>query len=120
MKRASGHEATRLDAEQQSIKIIANATSYGIFVEQIVEELDSPERRMCFGSGGEPFQVSTAKGEKPGHYFHPLIATLITGGARLMLAISEKLTSLSGLDWAFCDTDSMALAKPPGMEGAEF
>jgi hypothetical protein len=120
MKRASGHEAARLDAEQQSIKIIANATSYGIFVEQIVEELDSPEHRMCFGSGSEPFQVSTAKGEKPGRYFHPLIATLITGAARLMLAITEVLASLSGLEWAFCDTDSMALAKPADMGNAEF
>jgi hypothetical protein len=120
MKRASGHEAARLDAEQQSIKIIANATSYGIFVEQIVEELDSPEHRMCFGSGGEPFQVSTAKGEKPGRYFHPLIATLITGAARLMLAITEVLASVGGLDWAFCDTDSMALAKPADMDNAEF
>jgi hypothetical protein len=119
-KLASGREAQRLDGEQQSIKIIANATSYGIFVELIVEELGRAEQRMCFGSGREPFEISTAKGEKPGRYFHPLIATLITGAARLLLATSEVLAASSDLDWAFCDTDSMALAKPAGMDAAEF
>ena len=58
--------------------------------------------------------------EEPGKYFHPLLATLITGAARLMLAIAESLCIEKGLDWAFCDTDSMAIAKPDGMDQAEF
>jgi hypothetical protein len=32
-----------------------------------------------------------------------------------MLAITERLLVDAGLDWAFCDTDSMAIAKPEGM-----
>ena len=40
----------------------------------------------------------------------PLLGVLITGAARLMLAITERLVLDEGLDWAFCDTDSMALA----------
>jgi hypothetical protein len=55
------------------------------------------------------------KVETPGRYFHPLLATLITGAARLMLAMTERLVIDAGLDWAFCDTDSMAIAKPEGM-----
>jgi hypothetical protein len=49
-----------------------------------------------------------------------LLATLITGAARLMLGIAERLCGEQGLDWAFCDTDSMAIAKPEGMGQAEF
>jgi hypothetical protein len=44
-----------------------------------------------------------------------LLATLITGAARLMLAMTERLVIDAGLDWAFCDTDSMAIAKPERM-----
>ncbi len=58
--------------------------------------------------------------EEPGRYFHPLLATLITGAARLMLGIAERLCIEKGLDWAFCDTDSLAIAKPDGMDQAEF
>ena len=58
--------------------------------------------------------------EEPGKYFHPLLGTLITGAARLMLAIAESLCFAKGLDWAFCDTDSVAIAKPDGMDQAEF
>jgi hypothetical protein len=37
-----------------------------------------------------------------------------------MLAISETLALQSGLDWAFCDTDSMAIAKPVEMDDQTF
>jgi hypothetical protein len=77
-----------LDSQQQALKILANATSYGIFVELIVEELDATESRLCFGSGNDGFPVRVDKVETPGHYFHPLLATLITGAAHLMLAIA--------------------------------
>src|SRR5208282_5373089 len=52
--------------------------------------------------------------------FHPLLATLITGAARLMLGIAECLCLEKGLDWAFCDTDSLAIAKPDNMSQSEF
>jgi hypothetical protein len=58
--------------------------------------------------------------EEPGKFFHPLLATLITGAARLMLAIAESLCFEKDLDWAFCDTDSMAIAKPGEMGEADF
>jgi hypothetical protein len=49
-----------------------------------------------------------------------LLATLITGAARLMLTIAERLAEDSGITWAFCDTDSMTLAKPEGMGQKDF
>jgi DNA polymerase family B len=113
-------EKGELDTAQNALKIVANATSYGIFVELNVGDLDGAETRLCHGPGDAPFPISTAKEEAPGKYFHPLLATLITGAARLMLAIVERLAIDAGLDWAFCDTDSMALAKPDAMGHAEF
>jgi len=119
-KSADKSGAMKLDSEQFTLKIIANATSYGIFMELNVEELDKLEERTCFGSSDKSFPISISKGEEPGRYFHPLIATLITGAARLMLAMSERLAVDAGLDWVFCDTDSMALAKPETTDGNEF
>ena len=58
------------------------------------------------------------KFRKAGSIFHPLLATLITGAARLMLAVTETLAKRNGLDWAFCDTDSMAIAKPDNVDAA--
>ena len=37
-----------------------------------------------------------------------------------MLGVAEQLAADAGLDWAFCDTDSMAFAKPADMEDADF
>jgi hypothetical protein len=117
---ASGPKAARLKSEEQALKIIANSSSYGIFVEVNVSDLDERGQRQCFGPKGVPFAVLTKKSEEPGRYFHPLLASLITGAARLMLAIAETLATQAGLDWAFCDTDSMAIAKPANMGRDEF
>ena len=117
---ASKTEAARLDAEQLAIKILANATSYGIFVELNVQEFSDKRTLLRYGAKGKPDPVRSKKEEETGAYFHPLLGTLITGAARLMLAITETLAKKAELDWAFCDTDSMALAKPATMTEAEF
>jgi hypothetical protein len=120
LKNATALDRDALDSEQQALKILANSTSYGIFVEINVADLDASEKLTCYGPEGEGFPVSSDKVEEPGRFFHPLLATLITGAARLMLGIAERLCVDKGLDWAFCDTDSMAIAKPDGMGQAEF
>ena len=86
----------------------------------IVRDLDAPENLICHGPSDNEFPVESKKVEEPGRYFHPLLATLITGAARLMLAIAECLCFEKGLDWAFCDTDSLAIAKPDNMDQSEF
>lgn len=111
----------RLDANQNALKIAANATSYGIFAEIIVDEPSRKLQSVAIHGGAEkPFTKAMRTRERPGRYFHPLLATLITGAARLMLAITERLATDAGLDWAFCDTDSMALARPSEMDEATF
>ena len=119
-KAAPPHEQAALDSAQLTLKIIANSMSYGNFVELNVEHLSKAEELAGYGHSGEPFKVTTDKIEEPGRYFHPLIGTLITGAARLMLAMTERLVIDNGLDWAFCDTDSMAIAKPADMDEETF
>src|SRR5262249_563965 len=108
-------EENQSDVAQQALKILVNATSYGIFVERIVNEQKSPKQVTCYGSADKPFTTLVNNIEESGPFFHPLLGSLTTGGARLMLAIAERLAADQGIGWAFCDTDSMALAKPSEM-----
>lgn len=103
-------EYEQLDAEQFALKILANSTSYGIFVETLVEDLGKPEDLKRYGFDGKETVIKSKFEEKPGKYFHPLVATLITGAARLMLALSEWKAKTENLDWVFCDTDGIAFA----------
>ena len=112
-------EYAQLDAAQLALKIAANATSYGIFVEINVRDELKKKPVTCYGPMGS-FTAKTNKTEQPGRYFHPLLATLITGAARLLLALVEQKVKEAGLDWALCDTDSMAIARPDGMDEAVF
>jgi hypothetical protein len=104
--------AGRLEGEQQSLKITANATSYGIFIELNPRELDKVAHTACYGLDGQRFDAQVRRYETPGRHFHPLLATLITGAARLMLTLAQLLAHRHGIDWAFCDTDSLALMRP--------
>ena len=108
------------DPAQQAIKIIANATSYGIFIE--INRDDAPKAEPIDVYGPDTGRITkTSKAlEEPGRYFNPIIGVLITGGARLMLAIAERLVQDAGLDWVFCDTDSIAIAQPDDMAESEF
>jgi DNA polymerase elongation subunit (family B) len=126
LKSAGPDEREELDAMQLALKILANATSYGIFVELIIEDANRKQSFVCFGGEDDGFSLDSAsaskpgKVEKPGSFFHPLLATLITGAARLLLATVERLSLDAGLDWAFGDTDSMAVAKPKDMTRETF
>jgi hypothetical protein len=120
--RAAGDDdiAEQFDADQLALKIMANATSYGIFIELNVTESDDAIEVVCFGRDAEPFPRRTHQTESPGRFFHPILGALITGAARLMLGLAERAIIDAGLDWAFCDTDSMAIARPEGMTETEF
>lgn len=108
------------DPIEKTIKILANSTSYGIFIEVNRDSAPKSEPITVFGPNDEKHDLSTKAIEEPGRYFHPLLGVLITGAARLMLGIAEKLVLDEGLDWAFCDTDSLAMIRPEGMTRSEF
>jgi hypothetical protein len=94
---------------QKALKILANATSYGIFVEINSKELEKEMNVKVYSN--EQFASRVRKLEEVGKYFNPIIAVLITSGARLVLGIVETLLKNHNQVHAFCDTDSMAV--PP-------
>jgi hypothetical protein len=65
-------------------------------------------------------EIKVGKFEKPGTHFAPHIATHITAGGRLLLAICERLAADRGIGYVFCDTDSMTFARPRDMERDKF
>lgn len=112
---ASEENAPSLDAAQRNLKTTANSTSYGIFIENNVTDMMGKSKLSVYNGIDDPFGTEKNKIEETGVFFDPLLATLITGAARLMLAITETLVSKKQLEWVFCDTDSMAIAKPDNM-----
>lgn len=111
---------TNRDPIEKTLKTIANSASYGIFIEVSRDDAPKSELLDVFGPNGECEHVRTKALEQPGRYFHPLLGVLITGAARLMLGIAEKKTEELGLDWAFCDTDSLAIVRSPGKLRSDF
>ena len=116
----NSQEVKNLDMNQLALKILANATSYGIFIELNVEDADDDDSLVSISTSQGKRVVPASKRELPGRYYHPLLATLITGAARLMLALPERLAFENGLNWAFCDTDSMAFANTENLPFDEF
>jgi hypothetical protein len=116
---ARGSNREKLDRTQQFLKLLANSTSYGVFVEINVDKQDLLADVRIHG-GTSSYATKSRNIEKPGPFFHPLLATLITGAARLMLALCQRQVIDQGLDWAFCDTDSMAIAKSEDLNSKEF
>ena len=92
------------DQIQLILKIIANATSYGIYIEENSYSLENEEDIEVYSV--DNFLFKTTKIEKHGQYFNPIMATLITSSARLILAIAEKIADEKGY-LAYCDTDSI-------------
>ena len=98
-------DADRLD---KALKVLANATSYGIYAEMNRQETEKRVKVRCQGIDPEPYECSVLHPEKPGEFCFPLLASLITGAARLMLALLEHSVSELGT-YAMEDTDSMAI-----------
>ena len=99
-------EKKRLD---KALKVLANATSYGIYAEMHRQESDRKQTVTCHGIDAEPFRCRVAHPDVPGEYCFSPIASLITGAARLMLALLEYSVTKLGGTYAMEDTDSMAI-----------
>lgn len=97
------------DRTSHILKILANATSYGIYAEMHQQERDEPMQVTCHGIDADPFACRVAHPEVAGEYCFPPLASLITAGARLMLALLEYAVVEAGGAYAMEDTDSMAI-----------
>ena len=102
----SDFEKTRLN---KFLKVLANAASYGIYAEMHRLESERKTRVTCHGIDAEPFECRVAHPDEPGAYCFPPIASLITGAARLMLALLERCVIEQDGSYAMEDTDSLAV-----------
>jgi hypothetical protein len=100
-------EAARLDAVQQQIKTTGNGIAYGIPIELNVIEQRRPVQVTVHLPDGTSYISRARRTEQPGGWFHPLIATLVASGGRLLLATLIALVRRKGGTYAFCDTDSL-------------
>jgi hypothetical protein len=105
------------------LKILANSI-YGFFVELIpdIQNKDVPVRVF---SGEKSFKDVSDVIENSGNWFFPPLASLITSGGRLLLAMTEACVQEKRGTYLFCDTDSLAIVaskhggwlRIPGSEG---
>lgn len=90
------------------LKILANSGSYGLFVEVNPKELRKPVSVRIF-SGEISREQPYRDVEKQGDWYFPPMASLITAGGRLLLAMLERSVRDLGGTYLFCDTDSLCI-----------
>jgi hypothetical protein len=90
------------------LKVVANSGSYGLFV-QVDTERKKKETKVRYFSGEKKGQIQSTYTEKPGPWYFPPIASLITAGGRLLLAMLEQSVEGKGGSYLFCDTDSLCI-----------
>jgi hypothetical protein len=100
-------ERARLDL---FLKVLANSTSYGIMAEMNRRDLSAGDKASMkvWGVDG-PFDARVNAPEMPGRYFFSPLAAVITGAARLMLALAQRSVAEHGGIHVMCDTDSLAI-----------
>ena len=110
-KRRSGDELD--DALRSSgYKVIANSGAYGIFVETTPEDIDPDAPRPLKSVdvwGLKPFPSRVDRSETHSPWCSFPIAALVTAGARLLLAVGQRLVHDVGGEVAYCDTDSLMI-----------
>lgn len=90
------------------LKVLANSGSYGLFVE-VNTERKKKETNVSYFSGEEKGRVASNYVEKAGAWYFPPLASLITSGGRLLLAMLEKSVQKKNGSYLFCDTDSLCI-----------
>ena len=94
------------DRLKRSLKTFGSATSYGIFAQMDRKESNKPVKLTCYGIDPEPYECTVKHPESPGEFCFPPLASLITGGSHLLLALLERLVTDRGGTYAMEDTDS--------------
>lgn len=95
------------DALHYWLKILANSI-YGFFVE-LNPEIQNKTVPVEWFSGEANGSDHSDVIESPGHWFFPPLASLITSGGRLLLAMTEACVTEKRGTYLFCDTDSLAI-----------
>jgi hypothetical protein len=104
-----------IDDERRSsgYKVVANSGAYGVFAETSPIDVDPDERnrklRRVSVYADSSFETEVDRPERPGRFNFFPTASLVTAGARLMLALAQREVEGRGGDVAYCDTDSLVV-----------
>jgi hypothetical protein len=90
------------------MKVVGNSGSYGLFVQVDPDTLQKPKKIRVY-AGEKTLSQSSRYIEKTGPWYFPPIASLITSGGRLLLAMLEQCIHDARGSYLFCDTDSMCI-----------
>jgi hypothetical protein len=91
-------------------KVVANSGSYGDFAETNPADIDpdiepTPRAVEVYAESG--FTTYVNRPESPGRFCFFPTASLVTAGARLLLALGFHEVAKAGGEVAYCDTDSL-------------
>lgn len=99
-------EVNRLE---KALKILASATCFGIYAQMDRQDNDDKVEVICHGIDPDPYTCTVPHPEFPGEFWFSPLGSLITAGARLMLALLDHCVSELGGTYVMEDTDSMAI-----------
>jgi hypothetical protein len=92
------------------LKILANAGCYGIYAELNRHQTGKNDAKQVGIFSGEATGTERATiMERPGPFYFPPVAALITSAGRLLLSMLQKMVTDTGGTYLMCDTDSMAI-----------
>jgi hypothetical protein len=91
------------------LKEMANSGAYGIHAEVNVKPPKGDDPIAGDVYSDITFESPKVHDERPGAFANPILASLVTGGARLILAMLEREVSDRGGAFSFCDTASLAI-----------
>src|SRR5690348_7432034 len=99
------------DRLQHFLKILANSTSYGTYLELNPIKVDPSSRpKITVYSGEQVFEQPAPDSiEQAGSFYFPLLGALITSGGRLLLAMIEHCVRDLGGTYLCCDTDALTI-----------
>jgi hypothetical protein len=99
------------DRLQYFLKILANSTSYGTYLELNPVTIDASKRPTITVYSGERIFEQRAPDiiEQPGSFYFPLLGALITSGGRLLLGMIERCVRDAGGTYLSCDTDALTI-----------
>jgi hypothetical protein len=99
------------DKLEHFLKILANSTSYGAYLELNPVKVEQKNRPTITVYSGDQVKEQLAPDtiEKPGRFYFPLLGALITAGGRLLLAMIEWCVRVAGGTYLTCDTDALTI-----------
>lgn len=103
------HSDIQIKRLEKALKILASATCYGIYAQMDRLGEDDKVEVTCHGIDPDPYKCKVAHPEFPGEFCFSPLASLTTGGARLMLALLDHCISELHGTYVMEDTDSMAI-----------